>query len=239
MSLRILLLLPLVASVLGEADPWVDNDLYYGTVFQGEVAYSAGPTHTRVKPKAEERTYVEAPATYIQSEVQPAYLTHQYQQPAPVFTTGYSPLAYQLQIPYSAPAPIVTHSNYAAPPVPVETVAVSHRAEPLPVAVATPTNYVEPVAVATPTNYVEPLALAAQTDPVAAVAVASHGDYPSVSSSQYHSQDEMGNYAFGYNNVNGAREEEGNSLTGVRGSYTGAGGNTVHYVADQWGFRLV
>ena len=129
-----------------------------------------------------ERTYVEAPATYIQSEVQPAYLTHQYHQQAPVFNTGYSPLAYQLQIPYSAPAPIVTHSNYAAPPVPVETVAVSHRAESLPVAAATPTNYVEPVAVATPTNYVEPVALAAQTTPVASVAVASHGDYPSVSS---------------------------------------------------------
>jgi len=177
--------------------------------------------------------------TYVQSEVQPAYLTHQYHQPAPVFNTGYSPLAYQLQIPYSAPAPIVAHSNYAAPPVPVETVAVSHRAEPLPVAVATPTNHVQSLPVATPTNYVEHVALAAQTDPAAAVAVASHADYPSVSSSQYHSQDEEGNYAFGYNNVNGAREEEGNSLTGVRGSYTGAGGNTVHYVADQWGFRLV
>ena len=33
--------------------------------------------------------------------------------------------------------------------------------------------------------------------------------------------------------------QEGNSLTGVRGSYTGAAGNTIHYVADQWGFRLV
>ena len=33
--------------------------------------------------------------------------------------------------------------------------------------------------------------------------------------------------------------QEGNSLTGVMGSYTGAAGNTVHYVADQWGFRLV
>ena len=28
-----------------------------------------------------------------------------------------------------------------------------------------------------------------------------------VISSQYHSQDEEGNYAFGYNNVNGARQE--------------------------------
>ena len=34
MSPRILLLLRLAASVLGAADPWVDNDLYYGTVFQ-------------------------------------------------------------------------------------------------------------------------------------------------------------------------------------------------------------
>ena len=33
--------------------------------------------------------------------------------------------------------------------------------------------------------------------------------------------------------------QEGNSLTGVMGSYTGAAGNTVRYVADQWGFRIV
>ena len=38
---------------------------------------------------------------------------------------------------------------------------------------------------------------------------------PQVSSSQYHSQDEEGNYAFGYNNVNGAREEVNISCTTI------------------------
>ena len=32
--LLLLLLLPLLTSVWGDADPWVDNDLYYGTVYQ-------------------------------------------------------------------------------------------------------------------------------------------------------------------------------------------------------------
>ena len=46
MSLPILLLLPLAASILGEADPWVDNDLYYGTVFQDNLI-SAKLTKTK------------------------------------------------------------------------------------------------------------------------------------------------------------------------------------------------
>jgi len=216
----LLLLLPLLTSVLGDADPWVDNDLYYGTVYQGEFAYSAGPTRVREKsshlhPQAVERSYIKAPAvaaaTYVEPAFEPAYLSHQYlhQYQPTVFAAEHSPLpvnAYAYATDYHLPtspylAPYSTHSNYAAPAT-----------------VAAPAN----VAVV-----------------AAPVAIASHGDYQSVSSSQYHSQDEEGNYAFGYNNVNGARQEEGNSLTGVMGSYTGAAGNTVHYVADQWGFRLV
>ena len=34
MTHHLLILLPLLASVWGDADPWVDNDLYYGTVYQ-------------------------------------------------------------------------------------------------------------------------------------------------------------------------------------------------------------
>ena len=34
MTHHLCLLLPLLASVWGDADPWVDNDLYYGTVYQ-------------------------------------------------------------------------------------------------------------------------------------------------------------------------------------------------------------
>jgi len=255
MTHHLLLLLPLLASVWGDADPWVDNDLYYGTVYQGEVAYSAGPTYLRSKSSRPElhaqavvSSYAEAPAAYVQPAVnvqpaayvqpavQPAYLSHQYIRPQPtVFAAEYSQLPvsdfyatdYQGYNSYLAPAPVathtVTHSNYAAPPAPV--------AAPVAVAAAAP------VAVAAAPHAVA--AAAPRAVAAAPVAVASHGDYQSVSSSQYHSQDEEGNYAFGYNNVNGARQEEGNSLTGVMGSYTGAAGNTVHYVADQWGFRLV
>merc|ERR1712212_959460 len=88
--LLLLLLFPLLTSVWGDADPWVDNDLYYGTVYQGEFAYSAGPTRVREKlsrsplrAQAVERSYVEVPAaaaaaTYVQPAVEPAYLSHQY-----------------------------------------------------------------------------------------------------------------------------------------------------------------
>jgi len=234
----LLLLFPLLTSVWGDPDPWVDNDLYYGTVYQGEFAYSAGPTRVREKlsqsplrAQAVERSYVEVPAAaaaaYVQPAVEPAYLSHQYLDEQPtVFAAEYSPLpanaayatdyhSYHLPSPYFAP--YSTHTNYAAP-----------------AAVAAPVAAPAAAPAAAPVAAAAPAAVAA-----APVAIASHGDYQSVSSSQYHSQDEEGNYAFGYNNVNGARQEEGNSLTGVMGSYTGAAGNTVRYVADQWGFRLV
>ena len=82
--------------------------------------------------------------------------------------------------------------------------------------------------------------MSAYSAPLAA-APAVPGAYsgPSIPSSQYHSQDEEGNYAFGYTNVHGAREEMGHSGSVVTGSYTGAGGATVRYIADQWGFRLL
>merc|ERR1711892_1052209 len=38
---------------------------------------------------------------------------------------------------------------------------------------------------------------------------------PTVTSTQFHSQDEAKNYAFGYSNINSARQESGNALTGV------------------------
>merc|ERR1711981_959336 len=37
---------------------------------------------------------------------------------------------------------------------------------------------------------------------------------PTVTSTQFHSQDEDKNYAFGYSNINSARHEAGNALTG-------------------------
>jgi len=160
--------------------------------------------------QAVERSYTKA-AAYVQPGFEPAYLSHQYlhQYQPTVFAAEHSPLPVNAYA-YATDYHLPT-SPYLAP-------------------YSTHSNYAAPATVAAPAN------VAAAAAPVA---IASLGDYQSVSSSQYHSQDEEGNYAFGYNNVNGARQEEGNSLTGVMGSYTGAAGNTVHYVADQWGFRLV
>merc|ERR1739838_151778 len=53
----------------------------------------------------------------------------------------------------------------------------------------------------------------------------------SVTSSQYHAQDEDKNYSFGYSNINSARQESGNAYTGVVGSYSD-GVRTYNYVAD-------
>merc|ERR1719483_757745 len=63
---------------------------------------------------------------------------------------------------------------------------------------------------------------------------------PSVVSSQFHSQDEAGNYAFGYDNINSARVESGNSAMVVTGSYTDKDqGKTVNFVSDNLGFREI
>merc|ERR1711962_329091 len=54
-------------------------------------------------------------------------------------------------------------------------------------------------------------------------------------SSQFQAQDEFGNLAYGYQNINSAKQEQGNALGGVTGSYTyadEAGVHTVNYVAD-------
>merc|ERR1719213_313353 len=60
-------------------------------------------------------------------------------------------------------------------------------------------------------------------------------------SSQFQAQDEFGNIAYGYQNINSAKQESGNAYGGVTGSYTyadEAGVHTVNYVADALGFRV-
>ena len=70
----------------------------------------------------------------------------------------------------------------------------------------------------------------------AVVAEARAAAVPTITSSQYHSQDEDKNFSFGYSNINSARQESGNAYTGVVGSYSD-GRNTINYVADQYGYR--
>ena len=65
---------------------------------------------------------------------------------------------------------------------------------------------------------------------------------PSSSSSQFHAQDEEGNHEYGYTNVNSAKHEVGLGGHSVRGSYSWvdeAGYHSVHYVADDDGFRII
>ena len=80
---------------------------------------------------------------------------------------------------------------------------------------------------------------AAVAAPAAVAAVRGAPAVPSAGeSSQYHAQDEEKNYSFGYTNPVSARQEAGNALTGVTGSYSD-GRRTYHYVADAHGFRHI
>jgi len=64
---------------------------------------------------------------------------------------------------------------------------------------------------------------------------------PSVSS-QFQSQDEFKNTAYGYSNINSAKHEQGNAFLGVSGSYSFVDANgelqTTNYIADGLGFRV-
>merc|ERR1711955_137443 len=122
----------------------------------------------------------------------------------------------------TAAAPVVGAqyaAAYAAPAIAAPAIAAP--------AIAAPA-YAAPVAAAAPVVAAAPAVAAA---PVAAS-----------TSSQFQAQDEFGNLAYGYQNVNSAKQERGNTYGGVEGSYTymdEAGVHTVNYVADDLGFRVV
>merc|ERR1712055_92963 len=96
----------------------------------------------------------------------------------------------------------------------------------------------------TPAVAAAPVAYAAAPAPVAvAAAPAAYAAAPIAGpvSSQFQAQDEFGNLAYGYQNINSAKQEQGNAYGGVTGSYTyadEAGVHTVNYVADDFGFRV-
>ena len=64
-----------------------------------------------------------------------------------------------------------------------------------------------------------------------------------VTASQYHAQDELGGYGYGYSNPNSAKQESRDANGVVRGAYSYVDANgiprRVAYVADAYGFRLV
>jgi len=92
--------------------------------------------------------------------------------------------------------------------------------------------------------YAAPVVTPIATQPIVQAPVATIRSVPSdVTASQYHTQDEFGNYAYGYQNENSEKEEAGNVHTGVRGHYSYVDGfglnRRVDYVADGLGFRHI
>merc|ERR1712013_391709 len=108
----------------------------------------------------------------------------------------------------AATAPIVG-AQYAAAYAPA-VAAAAYAAAPVAVAAAPAAYAAAPVAVAA-----APLAA-----PVAGPV-----------SSQFQAQDEFGNLAYGYQNINSAKQEQGNAYGGVTGSYTYADEAGVHTAA--------
>merc|ERR1712072_265934 len=90
-------------------------------------------------------------------------------------------------------------------------------------------------------QYAAAYAPAVAAAPVAYVAAPIAAPIAGPVSSQFQAQDEFGNLAYGYQNINSAKQEQGNAYGGVQGSYTyadEAGVHTVNYVADDFGFRV-
>ena len=75
----------------------------------------------------------------------------------------------------------------------------------------------------------------------AAAPVATVISAPLNPSSQFHAQDEFGNFQYGYSNINSQKHETGNAYGGVSGSYSYVDANgivqTINYIADELGFR--
>merc|ERR1711892_422283 len=137
-------------------------------------------------------------------------------------------------------APYPTAYGYAAGPA---------HAVHVPQAVTLAAAHVAPVAAvhAVPAAAVPAAVVPAvvKSAPVAAVeaaplaAVHAAPAVQTVASSQYHAQDEAGNYKYGYKNINSAKEAAGNVHEHYEAGYYTDHARTVQYVADVNGFREV
>merc|ERR1712183_657187 len=91
-------------------------------------------------------------------------------------------------------------------------------------------------------NYIPDTAAAPAPLPVAHVAVAQPFVSPTEYKSQYHSQDELGQYAYGHPSAGQAHSAVRDYTGAVRGSYNYINAENeevvVHYIADQGGFRV-
>merc|ERR1712117_769688 len=153
---------------------------------------------------------------------------------APVAATAVdAKFAYGAPVTALNAGPLTAGPVAAAPAIAAPVATATYAAAPAISAPVATTTY----AAAAPAIAAAPVAAtyAAAAPVVAAAPVAAPA------SSQYQAQDEFGNVAYGYQNINSAKQESGNALGGVTGSYTyadEAGVHTVNYVADALGFRV-
>merc|ERR1711962_1978318 len=142
---------------------------------------------------------------------------------------------------YGAPVTALTAGPLTAGPVAEAPVAAAVPALTAAAPIAAPA-YAAP-AIAAPAYSAPAIAATAYAAPVAAAApVVAAAPVAASTSSQFQAQDEFGNLAYGYQNVNSAKQERSNTYGGVEVSYTyvdEAGVHTVNYVADDLGFRVV
>merc|ERR1711931_474211 len=156
---------------------------------------------------------------------------------APVATAVDTKFAYGAPVTALNAGPLTAGPVAAAPALAATApiVGAQYAAAYTPAVAAAPAAYAAaPVAVAA-----APAAYAAAPVAVAAAPLAAPVAGPV--SSQFQAQDEFGNLAYGYQNINSAKQEQGNTYGGVTGSYTyadEAGVHTVNYVADDFGFRV-
>merc|ERR1712058_206378 len=143
---------------------------------------------------------------------------------------------------YGAPVTALNAGPLTAGPV----AAAPALAATAPVVVAQYAAAYTPAVAAVPAVAAAPVAVAAApaayaAAPVAVAAAPAAAPVAGPVSSQFQAQDEFGNLAYGYQNINSAKQEQGNTYGGVTGSYTyadEAGVHTVNYVADDFGFRV-
>merc|ERR1711997_1381292 len=156
---------------------------------------------------------------------------------APVATAVDAKFAYGAPVTALNAGPLTAGPVAAAPALAATApvVGAQYAAAYAPAVAAAPAAYAAaPVAVAA-----APAAYAAAPVAVAAAPIAAPIAGPV--SSQFQAQDEFGNLAYGYQNINSAKQEQGNAYGGVQGYYTyadEAGVHTVNYVADDFGFRV-
>merc|ERR1712106_89587 len=163
---------------------------------------------------------VEAPELAVNTAVPANYAPVSNVASIPAFESLPPVATYSQQIYYGAAAAPATIS-YAQAPVAVPVV----NTVPVAPAPATVTYIQAPVAAAAPVAVASPVVVASPTE-----------------GSQYHSQDDIGQYSYGYSDSNSVKQEVKTADGVIRGSYSYVDADgivqTVSYIADALGFRV-